>query len=256
MRDMLMNPNVKQQFENALGEAAAPFIASVMEIYSGDSTLVTCDPKQVISESLKAAILKLPVIRSLGFSWIVPYRKKGVAIPQFQIGYRGYIQLATRTGYYKTINADKVYEGELQNLDKLTGEIAFEGQKKSDKVVGYFAHFVLLNGFSKTLYMTKEQVDAHAKKYSRTYGSEDSIWVKEYDGMAIKTVLRNLLSHYGYLSIEMMNAITTDEDYTPEAQRDEAQKSDKKIVVAEDVKYDDVTGSTPEQPEAIPDYAK
>lgn len=257
MRAMLDNDKVKVQFNNALGNASEPFIASVMEIYSGDSTLVQCDPKLVISEALKAAVLKLPVIRSLGFAWVIPFKKNGVPIPQFQIGYKGYIQLAMRTGQYKTINADKVFEGELQRLNKLSGEIAFEGTKTSEKVEGYFAYFELLNGFQKTLYMTVEQIRTHAKRYSKSFKSTNgkpTIWDEEFDGMALKTVIRILLSHYGYLSIEMVDAMDRDKDFDPEEERDDNLKTsaNKKQFNAQDVQYEDVNngGGNPPTEEA------
>jgi recombination protein RecT len=157
-------------------------------------------------EALKAAVLKLPINKSLGFAYIVPYKE----VPQFQIGYKGLIQLAMRTGQYRIINADLVYEGEFQTKNKLTGEFDMSGAKTSDKVVGYFAHIEMLNGFAKTLYMSKEQVTAHAKKYSKSFSNPNTPWTKEFDAMAIKTVLRNLLSHYGFLSVEMATAMSSD----------------------------------------------
>jgi recombination protein RecT len=249
MRDMLSNEGVKKQFTNALGEASAPFIASIMEIYSGDSTLIQCDPKLVIQEALKAAILKLPIIKSLGFAYVVPFKKNNIPVPQMQIGYKGYIQLAMRTGQYKTINADVVFEGELQMVDKLSGQIAFQGEKKSDKVVGFFAYFELLNGFSKTLYMTTEQITEHAKRYSKSYNSPNSIWKSDFKGMALKTPLRSLLSHYGYLSVEMMNAIEKDDDTTLEEDRNETvnQKGNKKNINADDVNFEEVGNAAIEE---------
>ena len=163
---MLKQDQIKSKFDQALNEASGPFIASITEIYASDSYLSVCEPGLVVQEALKAAILKLPILKSLGFAYIVPYKKNGASIPQFQIGYKGYIQLAMRTGQYKTINADIVYEGELREVNKLAGTIAFDGKRKSDKEVGYFAYVELLNGFSKTLYMTKDDVLKHAKKYS------------------------------------------------------------------------------------------
>lgn len=252
MRTLLSDEGVKKQFANALGDASAPFVASVMEIYSSDSSLLQCEPSSVISEALKAAILKLPIIKSLGFAYIVPFKKNNVMIPTFIPGYKGYIQLAMRTGQYKTINADKVYEGELNVVNKLTGEINFSGARKSDVVIGYFAYFELLNGFSKTLYVTKDDVIKHAKKYSKSYNSTASPWTTEFDAMSLKTVIRNLLSHYGYLSVEMMHAMADDNDDTPEDQRNDAvnQNTATKPVVT-DVAFEDVTGkeSAPQQEE-------
>ena len=242
MRNLLSEDGVKKQFNNALGEASAPFIASVMEIYSSDSTLMNCNPSMVIAEALKAAILKLPIIKSLGFAYIVPFKRGEAYIPTFIPGYKGYIQLAMRTGQYKTINADKVYEGELQVVNKLTGEINFGGTRKNDTIVGYFAYFELLNGFSKTYYVTKTDILAHAKKYSKSYNSQSSPWKTEEDAMSLKTVIRHLLSHYGYLSVEMMHAMADDNEDTPESIRDEAVQNNtgRKPIVATDVAFEDV----------------
>lgn len=204
--------SVQEQFKNALRDNSGPFVASVIDLYNGDTYLQECDPSLVVMECLKAATLKLPINKNLGFAFVVPYKKKGIAIPQFQIGYKGLIQLALRTGQYRIINADKVFEGEFRSLNKLTGEFDLSGTKASDKLVGYFAHIEMLNGFTKTLYMTVEQVRAHAQKYSKSYAQEFSPWKTEFDGMAIKTVLRGLLGHYGFLSVEMIGAFDSDAD--------------------------------------------
>ena len=200
--------SIQEQFKNALKDNSGPFVASVIDLFNGDNYLQECDPGQVVMECLKAATLKLPINKSLGFAYVIAYKK----IPQFQIGYKGLIQLAMRTGQYRIINADAVYEGEFRSLNKLTGEFDLSGEKKNDKIVGYFAHIEMLNGFSKTLYMTKEKVEAHAKKYSKTYHMDSSPWKKEFDAMATKTVIRNLLGHYGYLSVEMISAFDQDND--------------------------------------------
>lgn len=197
---------VQNQLKSSLAENSGAFAASVIDLYTGEKTLMECDPKQVIMQAMKAAVLKLPINKSLGFAWIVAYK----GVPSFQIGYKGLIQLALRTGQYRHMNAGPVYEGEYKSANKLTGEFDLSGTATSEKVVGYFAYFELLNGFSKTLYMTKERVTAHAAKYSKSYSYSSSPWKTEFDAMAIKTVLRNLLTHYGYLSVEMANAIETD----------------------------------------------
>lgn len=284
LKGMLNADSVRQQFNNALGKNAGTFIASVIDLYNSDSKLQQCEPKQVVMEALKAAILKLPINKALGYAYIIPYsNSKKVEVPNengkpaqkwvkvleptFQMGYKGYIQLAMRTGQYKTINADAVYEGELRKTNKLTGEISFDGERKSDKVVGYFCYIELLNGFSKTLYMTVEQMATHAKKYSKALKGDsnttvDSLlalaslpvapdstavgWIGNFHGMAIKTVIRNLLSKYGYLSIEMQNAIT--DDYKGES--DEPVEEKKPIVIApENIDYKEVGNVTSEEKE-------
>jgi recombination protein RecT len=211
LKKMLEAPSVTEQFKNALAENSGPFVASIIDLFNGDSNLQACDPKLIVMEALKAAILKLPIIKSLGFAYIVPYKKNGVMIPQFQIGYKGLIQLAMRTGEYRIINADEVYEGEYRSSNKLTGEFDLSGERKSDKIIGYFAHFEMRNGFSKTLFSTVEKVTAHAQKYSKSFNTQFSPWKTEFDSMAKKTLLRGLLGHWGILSVEMISAIQDDD---------------------------------------------
>lgn len=206
--------SVQEQFNNALADSAPLFVASLIDVYSSDKTLQRCNPNDVIMEALKAATLKLPINKNLGFAYIVPYGDR----PTMQIGYKGLIQLAQRTGEYKYINADLVYEGELRKVNKLTGEIDLNGEKKSDQVIGYFAYLETLNGFSKTVYWTKDAVTKHAKKYSKSFNSKSSPWQTEFDSMALKTVLRNAISKWGVMSVEMQNAI--DRDIESEVQQE------------------------------------
>jgi len=202
---------VRTQLKNAMQDNADSFVASVIDLYTGDDTLQNCHPELVGMQALKAAVLKLPIIKSLGFAYIVPFKKDGKQIPQFMIGYKGLIQLAIRTNQYRIINADVVYDGEYKSANKLTGEFDLTGQKKSDNIIGYFAHFETKEGFSKTLFMTKERVTAHAQKYSKSFNQSYSPWKTEFDAMAIKTVLRGLISHWGIMSTEMQTAITDDD---------------------------------------------
>lgn len=244
LKSIMKAESVQEQFKNALAENSGAFVASVIDLYNGDTNLQNCEPKAVVMEALKAATLKLPINRSLGFAYIVPYNNnrkdqngnwQKIVTPQMQIGYKGLIQLAMRTGQYKFINADVVYDGEVSTVNKLTGEIDFTGEKKSDKVVGYFSYIELLNGFSKTLYMTKEKVDAHAKKYSKSFGANGSPWTVNYEEMALKTVLKGLLGRYGYLSVEMMNAFDHDQEHEDTEVRDRANTKTIGFDDAEDV---------------------
>lgn len=241
IKDAMSAPSVQEQFKNALDKNAGPFTASLIDLYVGDNKLQACDPKAVIMEALKAAVLKLPINKALGFAYIIPFNISvknpdntytSVPTPTFVVGYKGLIQLAMRTGQYKHINADVVYEGELGVKNKLTGEIDLSGEAISDKIIGYFCYFELLNGFSKTLYMPVEKMAAYAKKYAPTikYSTDVTVeklialgtsgvsggsvgWTGDFTSMALKTVTRNLLSKYGYLSIEMQQAIVEDRDY-------------------------------------------
>ena len=238
LKAIMAATSVQDQFKNALGENANSFVASLIDLYNTDKSLQECNPNQVVSEALRAAVLKLPIIKALGYAYIIPFKIKGVLTPVFMVGYKGLIQLAMRTGQYRYINADVVYEGEISSRDKLTGAINFDGKKKSDKVVGYFAHIELLNGFQKTLYADVLEIAKHAKKYSpllrydkRTpeelakLAGKDATgigWTGDFDSMALKTVLRDLLSKYGYLSIEMMDVVSKDKELDYQTQRDNA----------------------------------
>lgn len=235
LKGMLAAPSVQEQFENALKENSGMFVASVIDLYNGDPYLQNCDPKLVVMEALKAAVLKLPINKSLGFAYIVPYKNSNNAlIPQFQIGYKGLIQLAMRTGQYRIINADTVLEGEYRTKNKLTGEFDLTGEAKSEKIIGYFAHFEMLNGFSKTLYMTKEKVTAHAQKYSKSFSQPNGPWKKEFDAMAIKTTLRGLLGHWGMLSPEMIS-LNEEEDVADRVQDEIDNRGNKKPMGFDDV---------------------
>ncbi len=207
LKSMMYSESVQAQFKNALGDNTGSFIASLIDLFTNDSNLQACTPGAIIKEALKGALLKLPINRNLGFAYVIAYKGK----PEFQVGYKGYVQLALRTGNYKLLNCDEVYEGEYRTRNKLTGEFDVNGQATSDTVVGYFAYMELHNGFSKTLYMTKEKVIAHAKKYSPSFNQPNGPWTKEFTGMAKKTVLKNLLTHWGLLSVEMVNAIESDD---------------------------------------------
>lgn len=215
MRDLLDNSATKKLLQDSLKENAGAFSASIIDLYNSDTYLQRCDPRQVFGECLKAVSLKLPISKQLGFAYVIPYGN----VPQFQLGYKGMIQLCMRTGEYKYINADVVYEGEYQGADKLTGHVDLNGEKTSDKVIGYFAYIETLNGFKKAVYWSKEKVTEHAKKYSKSFNSSSSPWKSNFDAMAIKTVLRNLLSKYGVMSVEMAKALQAEE--TPAEQNPE-----------------------------------
>jgi len=252
LKTVINAPSVQDQFKNALGEHKDAFVASLIDLYTGDKALQTCKPAQLVAEALRAATLRLPLNKALGFAYIVVYNNNvkstdpqtgrdvwtKVPTPTFIPGYKGYIQLAMRTGQYRTINADIVYEGELRKVNKLTGEIAFDGEKKSDKVVGYFCYFELLNGFSKTLYVSVADMAAYAKRYSPSVKKTTTVeqlidkandgivsktvgWEGNFNDMAMKTTIRRLLSKYGYLSVEMQNAMSKDVEESDFSQRND-----------------------------------
>lgn len=202
-------------------EVAKQFIADISSAVSNNYKLQSCDAKTVISAGLMAQSLKLPLAQGLGFAHLVPYKDKC----QLILGYKAYIQMAQRSGQFKSIGVRPVHEGEYVGQDKF-GEDLFKFDHKFDNapVVGYFAYFELINGFEKTIYWTKEQCEAHATRYSQAYknkSSESNLWRDMFDTMACKTVLKNLLSKFAPLSVEMQNAIRYDQaiihdDGTPE----------------------------------------
>lgn len=209
VKGMLETPAFKKKFEEMLGKKAAGFISSIIAVTNSSNYLMKADPATVIGAAAQAAVLDLPINQSLGFAYIVPY--KGAA--QFQLGYKGYIQLAQRSGQYADIGAKTVYEGELEYENRLLDKFRF-GERTSDKVIGYLAYFRLTNGFEKMLYMTIDEAQAHAKKYSQNYkGGTDKWGLADFNVMAEKTVLKRLLSKYGPLSIEsvqMSQALAND----------------------------------------------
>lgn len=205
---LLQSSSVKKRFAGILKKKSAGFISSIVSAVKGNDSLALCEPGSVVSAAFIAASLDLPINPNLGFAYIIPYSNKA----QFQMGWKGFVQLAMRTGQYQTINASLVYEGEIKSVDRVTGDITFDyDAKESDKVIGYVAYFKLRNGFEKKSYMSKEDAEKHGKKYSKSYTSKVGQWYLNFDAMALKTVLKLLLSKYGILSIQIQDAIQGDQ---------------------------------------------
>ena len=209
LKGMLEMPAYKNKFNEMLGKKAAGFISSIIAVASNNKLLAKADPATVIGAAAQAAMLDLPINQSLGFAYIVPY--KGAA--QFQLGYKGYIQLAQRSDKYVDIGSNTVYEGELEYENRLLNKFKF-GERTGDKVIGYLAYFKLTNGFEKMLFMELDEMIAHAKKHAQNYkGGTDKWGLADFNVMAEKTVLKRLLSKYGPLSIEsiqMNQALSND----------------------------------------------
>lgn len=209
VKGLMENPSIKKRFEGVLKEKAPQYMSSIVNLVNSDTNLQKCDGMSVIASCMVAATMDLPVDKNLGYAWVVPYGNRA----QFQMGYKGYIQLALRTGQYKAINVVEIREGELVSWNPLTEEIEVDFSKReSEAVIGYAGYFKLINGFEKTVFWTKEEVNNHANKFSKTVNSKNSVWKSNFDAMAKKTVLRNLLSKWGILSIEMQKAYTADEN--------------------------------------------
>lgn len=212
-KSLFSQDNVKAKFEELLGKRANGFITSVLQTASSNELLKKADPHSIYHAAAVAATLDLPINNNLGFAYIVPYndRKSGKCVAQFQMGYKGFIQLAQRSGQFKTISAAPIYKGQLISENPLTGFEFDFSKKESDEIIGYAAYFHLLNGFEKTLYMTKEELHKHGTKFSQTFRKGFGIWKDDFDSMAQKTVIKLLLSKFAPLSIEMQRAVTTDQ---------------------------------------------
>ena len=212
VKSLLAQKAYKDRFEEIMGKKAQGFISSVINV-SASAELALCEPRSVIMSAVVAATLDLPIDRNLGFAYIIGYKDKDKgSVAQFQIGYKGFVQLAMRTGQYQRLTANIVYDGQIISANPFTDDYEFNfAGKKSDKAIGYVAYFRLLNGFEKYLYMTTEQIEKHAKKYSQTYKRGFGKWAEEFDSMALKTVIKLLISKFGILSIQMQEAIKTDQ---------------------------------------------
>lgn len=222
-KELFSDKKITNKFHELLGKRAPQFMTSVLQVVNGNDKLRTADPLSIYNAAATAATMDLPVNQNLGFSWIVPYQGKA----QFQMGYKGYIQLAQRTGQYLRINVVEVYANQFKSFNALTEELdvdfAVEG---TGEAVGYCAYFKMVNGFEKTIYWTKAKVNAHGSKYSQMFGK--GVWKTEYDKMAKKTVLKNALASWGYLSIELQMAMKVDQAVIKDENATEVEYPDRK----------------------------
>ena len=213
----IANPRTQDYLTAVLAEKKSSFVNNITALVSNNATLQVCRPDTLMFASLKATALDLPLDQSLGFAYVLPYKdnKTGVTSAQFQMGYKGFVQLALRTGQFKTLNATDVREGELVGEDFVTGDLTFKKaeNRESLPVIGYVAYMRLLNGFEKYLYMTSAEMKAHALRFSQTFKRGYGLWADKdmFDSMARKTVLKLLLSKYAPLSVEMRDAIKADQ---------------------------------------------
>lgn len=227
---------VRQQINSIIGsKRGTSFIASVVSAVQATPTLQECTNSSIVAAAMLGESLNLSPSAALGQFWIIPYnnKKKGVKEAQFQLGANGYKQLAMRTGQYKDIDFMVVYEGEYKGRDKYTGKQIFEFIQDDDErealpIAGYLAYFELNNGFRKSVYWTKSKMEKHASQYSQAFDLEayrkiqagqipqsemwkySSYWYSNFNGMAEKTLIKHLLSKYGILSTEMIQAVDAD----------------------------------------------
>lgn len=217
------------------GKDGQRFISAVISAVSVNPGLTECEHSTILSAALLGESLKLSPSPQLGQYYLVPFndKKRGTKVAQFQLGYKGYIQLAIRSGYYKKLNVLAIKEGELIRFDALNEEIEVklidnDTEREAAKTIGYYAMFEYTNGFRKAIYWSREKMMAHADKYSMAFSAAkyqdlldgkipqsemwkySSFWYKDFDGMAYKTMLRQLISKWGIMSIELQTAIDKD----------------------------------------------
>lgn len=222
----LNDKNTQKYLEGLLKERTGQFVASLVSLSNTTYGLTNVEPKSLMFCGLKAAAMDLPLDNNLGFAYAVPYKKKvknelgkvigEVTEAQFQMGWKGYVQLAQRTSQYKNINVLDIREGELIKWDPFTEELGLNinpdmETREKLPIIGYAGYFELVNGFRKVSYWAKPRVERHGKKYSKSYNYDSSGWKTNFDAMAMKTVMKNLLSKWGPLSTELKEAIKFDQ---------------------------------------------
>lgn len=223
MTAYLMQDAVKNQINQVIGgKDGQRFISAVVSAVNTNPMLQECTNQSILAAALLGESLKLSPSPQLGQYYMVPYDDKDRGkVAQFQLGYKGYIQLAIRSGQYKKLNVLGIKEGELISFDPLNEEIEVkliedEEQREQAATIGYYAMFEYVNGFRKAIYWSKAKMEAHALKYSKGYASDKrkgtswTFWSKDFDGMAYKTMLRQLISKWGIMSIDMITAYDAD----------------------------------------------
>lgn len=206
LKSILSSDSIKNRFSELLGKKAPGFISSIINVSQSNKLLAKADPKSIISSAVVAASLDLPIDKNLGFAWIVPYGSQA----QFQMGYKGFIQLALRTGQYHKLNVIEVHGNQFKSFNRMTEELDCDFSVEGNgTIVGYVCYFRLVNGFEKTVYWTIDKVKLHGKRYSKSFNSGP--WTTDFDEMAKKTVLKNTLSKWGIMSIEMQKATISDQ---------------------------------------------
>ena len=230
----ITNPKTQEYLTSVLGERKGSFVNNLTALVANNTTLQACEPYTIMFAAMKATALNMPLDNALGFAYVIPYKdnKRKVTLAQFQIGYKGYKQLALRTNQFAVIpNATDVREGELVKRNRLTGECVFrfiedDEQRSKLTIIGYCSYFRLLNKAESTFYMTKDEMEAHAKRYSQSYRSTNeyvrkmSPWTQDFNSMALKTVLKLNLSKNAPLSIEILDAINADQAVMMKSEKD------------------------------------
>jgi len=238
-RQFFESESIKTHMRNILGEKSKSFATSVLSIVNNNEYLQKCDPASIYQCALVATTLDLPLNQNLGFAYIIPYKQKDsngnyVDVAQFQIGYKGFIQLAQRSGQFLRINSAPIYEGQIVSADPLMGYV-FDFSVKSEKLVGYAAYFKLLNGYEATLFMSVDELTKHGMKFSQTFKKGFGLWKTDFEGMARKTVIKLLLQRYAPMSIEMQKAEIADQSVINDADTLDVSHIDNQIDVIDEM---------------------
>lgn len=274
VKSAISSDKVKKKFAEVLGKKAPQFLASVTNTVIGSTQLQKCDATSIMGAAFVAATYDLPIDSNLGFAAIVPYNNSKWnpqtrqydkhMEAQFRIMYKGFIQLAIRSGYYKRMNYAVVYEDELKSYNPITGEIEFvedfsqctlRAQGVEETVAGYYARFELTTGYVQELFMSRQAVDNHAKKYSQAYrydikeGKKSSKWSTDFQSMALKTVIKLLLSKWGILSVDMQRAIQDDQKVYDESGNGDYSDNQPDLIEAKNVFDEPQPDGSAEQPE-------
>ena len=225
LRELFNNPIIKTKIEQLDGKNSATFATSVMQIANSNAMLRTADPTSIFNAACMAATLNLPLQNGLGFAYIVPFKnnKERKVEAQFQIGYKGFIQLAQRSGQFKRLVALPVYKNQLLKKDFINGfEFDWEQEpEKDENPIGYYAYFKLVNDFSAELYMSHDDIVKHAQRYSQTFKKGFGVWHDNFEAMALKTVMKLLLSKQAPLSVEMQQAVLADQAVVKDVENQE-----------------------------------
>lgn len=217
IKQYMSQDGVTKKFEELLGSESKGFITSVMQVVSNNNLLAKAEPSSIYQSAAMAAVLNLPINNNLGLAYIVPFGNKA----QLQIGWKGFYRLAIRSGDYKTIGASAVYEGQLIANNPLEG-CKFDFTKpKNGKPIGYASFFELKNGFTKSLYMTVQELEEHGKRYSKSYNSAHSLWKKDFPSMALKTVYKMIINKFGPMSLEMQKAVLSDQSEVQDHEKEQ-----------------------------------
>ena len=239
-KDFFNSPAVKSKLSEVVSGKSDQFIASLLSIVNNNKLLSNADNNSILTAAMKAATLNLPIEPSLGFAYIVPYKRQA----QFQLGYKGLIQLAIRSGQVKNINSGVIYKAQFKSYDPLFETLEVDFSQPEDEVAGYFATLELLNGFKKLIYWTKERAYNHGKRFAKSFGN--SPWQTDFDAMAQKTLLKQIISKYAPLSTELQEAITADNET-------EDEKAAPIDVTPQEESLSDLIGEVPQEEVPIAD---